>query len=43
MPEKLKGVIPPLVTPFTRDDEVDEAGLRAIVRFLANVPTNNPD
>jgi dihydrodipicolinate synthase/N-acetylneuraminate lyase len=27
-------VIPPLVTPFTKDDEVDEAALRAVVRFL---------
>jgi len=34
MAEKLKGVIPPLVTPFTQDDEVDEASLRTVVRFL---------
>jgi len=34
MPERLRGVIPPLVTPFTREDEVDEGALRTIVRFL---------
>jgi len=32
--QKLTGVIPPLITPFTRDDRVDEDALRAIVRFL---------
>jgi dihydrodipicolinate synthase/N-acetylneuraminate lyase len=31
---RLTGVIPPLITPFTREDRVDEDALRAIVRFL---------
>ncbi|MFI5341718.1 MAG: dihydrodipicolinate synthase family protein, partial [Candidatus Methylomirabilales bacterium] len=35
MIERLQGVIPPLVTPFTKkDDTLDEPSLRAIVRFL---------
>lgn len=32
--KKLGGVFPPLVTPFIAGDTVDEAGLRATVRFL---------
>ncbi len=31
---KLAGIIPPLVTPFTADEEVDEAALRADVRYM---------
>ncbi|MBC7258676.1 MAG: 4-hydroxy-tetrahydrodipicolinate synthase [Chloroflexi bacterium] len=37
MPAKLpwlRGVFPALVTPFTKDEEVDEAALRALVRHL---------
>ncbi len=30
----LSGIIPPLVTPFDENDEVDEKGLRAVVRFM---------
>lgn len=29
-----RGVLPALVTPFTTDEQVDEAGLRALVRHL---------
>lgn len=37
MPAKLswlRGVFPALVTPFTKDEEIDEAALRALVRHL---------
>jgi 4-hydroxy-tetrahydrodipicolinate synthase len=30
----LNGIVPPITTPFTRDDEIDEAALRAEVRYL---------
>ncbi len=30
----LSGIIPPVVTPFDENDEVDEKGLRAVVRFM---------
>ena len=30
----LSGIIPPVVTPFDENDEVDENGLRAVVRFM---------
>ncbi|MFA0740854.1 MAG: hypothetical protein DFNUSKGM_000961 [Candidatus Fervidibacter sacchari] len=30
----LSGIIPPVVTPFDESDEVDENGLRAVVRFM---------
>ncbi|HID72568.1 TPA: 4-hydroxy-tetrahydrodipicolinate synthase [Candidatus Micrarchaeota archaeon] len=33
MPLLLEGVLPPHVTPFTRDGEVDEEALRELVRF----------
>jgi len=33
-PDWLRGVFPALVTPFTADDEVDEATLRALIRRL---------
>ncbi|MER3500123.1 MAG: hypothetical protein IMHGJWDQ_001987 [Candidatus Fervidibacter sp.] len=32
----LRGIIPPMVTPFDERDEVDEGGLRAVARFLLN-------
>lgn len=32
--ETLEGVIPALVTPFTRDDEVDEKALRRLIRYV---------
>lgn len=32
----LQGIIPPLVTPFNENDEVDEQGLREEVRFMLN-------
>ena len=31
---KPRGVLPALVTPFTADETVDEAGLRALVRYV---------
>lgn len=31
---ELEGVYPALITPFTRDDEVDEEGLRRLVEFV---------
>lgn len=34
MKHDLKGIIPPLVTPFTADETIDEAALRANVRFM---------
>ena len=34
MPLQLKGIIPPLVTPFAPDEELDEAALRDEVRYL---------
>lgn len=30
----LRGIIPPLVTPFTEEQELDEAALRAEIRFM---------
>ncbi|MGF1467051.1 MAG: dihydrodipicolinate synthase family protein [Sandaracinaceae bacterium] len=33
-PDWLQGVFPALVTPFTRDDQVDEAALRRLLRHL---------
>jgi 4-hydroxy-tetrahydrodipicolinate synthase len=32
--EWLKGIFPALVTPFTADDQVDEAAYRELIRFL---------
>ncbi|KMK65096.1 dihydrodipicolinate synthase family protein [Puniceibacterium sp. IMCC21224] len=34
MKHDLKGIIPPLVTPFTADETIDEAALRENVRFM---------
>ncbi|MDQ3667934.1 MAG: dihydrodipicolinate synthase family protein [Acidobacteriota bacterium] len=31
---KLRGIIPPIGTPLTSDERVDEAGLRRLVRYL---------
>ena len=31
---KMRGVVPPMITPFTEDGEVDYKGLRTIVTFL---------
>ena len=30
----LKGVIPPMITPFCEDGKLDEAGLQALVEYL---------
>ena len=34
MTTHIAGIVPPLVTPFTEDEEVDEAALRADVRYI---------
>lgn len=34
METKIAGIVPPLVTPFTADEEIDEAALRAEVRYM---------
>jgi len=34
--QKLEGVVPPLITPFTEDGEVDKKKLRFLVNFLAH-------
>jgi 4-hydroxy-tetrahydrodipicolinate synthase len=34
MAKKLTGIIPPLVTPFTADGEIDEGAFRAEARFM---------
>jgi 4-hydroxy-tetrahydrodipicolinate synthase len=34
MTPQIAGIVPPLVTPFTEDEEVDEAALRADVRYM---------
>lgn len=31
--DKVTGIIPPIVTPFTKDGEIDEAAFRNIVKF----------
>ncbi|TWB12204.1 4-hydroxy-tetrahydrodipicolinate synthase [Rhizobium sp. ERR 1071] len=31
--DKINGIIPPIVTPFTQDGEIDEAAFRGIVKF----------
>jgi dihydrodipicolinate synthase/N-acetylneuraminate lyase len=31
---KMKGVIPPMITPFTKDGQVDDDGLETLVTFL---------
>jgi len=33
-PDWFKGIYPALVTPFTEDDEIDEAAYRALVRYV---------
>ncbi len=32
----MKGVVPPMITPFTKSGEVDYAGLRTLVSYLSN-------
>lgn len=34
MLEKIKGIIPPIITPLTDEEGIDEEGLRAVVNFL---------
>ena len=34
MQSDLIGIIPPIVTPFTADGEVDEQAFRGVVRFM---------
>ena len=34
MKYKMKGVIPPMITPFIESGELDEQGLRTLLRFL---------
>jgi len=34
---KITGIIPPMTTPFRRDEEVDEEAFKAEVRYLINV------
>jgi 4-hydroxy-tetrahydrodipicolinate synthase len=34
MKEKLFGVIPPMITPFNKDDNLDEMALKEVVKFL---------
>lgn len=36
MQSNLNGIIPPIVTPFTADGEVDEQAFRGVVRFMVN-------
>ncbi len=33
-PAQIQGIVPPLVTPFTAEGDVDEAALRATTRFM---------
>ncbi|MGV3656156.1 MAG: dihydrodipicolinate synthase family protein [Noviherbaspirillum sp.] len=33
-PEQIQGIVPPVITPFTEDEKIDEAALRATVRFM---------
>lgn len=33
--KKMRGVIPPMLTPFTENGEMDEAATRSLVRFLS--------
>ena len=34
MPQKLKGVIVPVITPFNQDESLNEDGLRQIIDYL---------
>ncbi|TFG27782.1 MAG: dihydrodipicolinate synthase family protein [Promethearchaeota archaeon] len=36
MIEKIKGMIPPVITPFKEDESIDEEGLRIFVDYLVN-------
>lgn len=33
-PDQIQGIVPPLITPFTVDGQLDEAALRETVRFM---------
>lgn len=33
-PEEIRGILPPLVTPFKADEEIDEQGLRLEARYM---------
>jgi len=33
-PDQIQGIVPPLVTPFTADGEIDEKALRGTTRFM---------
>jgi 4-hydroxy-tetrahydrodipicolinate synthase len=33
-PEEIRGILPPLVTPFRADEEIDEQGLRIEARYM---------
>src|SRR5947207_13501132 len=35
MPNTLHGIVPPITTPFTANEDIDEAALRAEVRYLS--------
>lgn len=37
MTQKIAGVVPPLVTPFTEDEELDLEALRAEIRYMVDV------
>jgi 4-hydroxy-tetrahydrodipicolinate synthase len=37
---KLVGIIPPLVTPFDKNGEIDEAAMRAQIRFMIDKGVN---
>jgi N-acetylneuraminate lyase/4-hydroxy-tetrahydrodipicolinate synthase len=38
--EKIKGIIPPLTTPFTKDGQVYESGLRELIEFQVQAGTH---
>ena len=33
---RMKGVIPPMITPFSKDGDVDYAALKTLTEFLKN-------
>jgi hypothetical protein len=39
---ELKGIIPPMVTPFTAGGDLDEAALRAEVRYVLDQGVHGP-
>ncbi|MGH6644082.1 MAG: dihydrodipicolinate synthase family protein, partial [Bradyrhizobium sp.] len=34
MGNQIKGIVPPIPTPFRADGEIDEAAFRGVVRFM---------